>query len=61
MNVLKNMEKIIDGDKFGYGGYKYKKLCKLIEKLIKDYKLTNNSKIFDIDAEKVFYCRDKKF
>ena len=48
-----------DGDrKFGYGGYRYIKNYHkpLAEKLIKDYKLTNNSKILDIDVEKVFYC-----
>ena len=52
-----------DGDrKFGYGGYRYIKNYHkpLAEKLIKDYKLTNNSKILDIGCGKGFLLYEIK-
>ena len=44
-----------DGDRrFGYGGYKYieGRWKKMAHKLIKDYKLTENSKILDVGCGK---------
>ncbi len=52
-----------DGDrKFGYGGYKYipGRLMPLAKKIIKKYKLNNNSKILDIGAGKGYLLYEIK-
>ncbi len=52
-----------DGDrKFGYGGYKYipGRLTSLAKKIIKRYKLNNNSKILDIGAGKGYLLYEIK-
>ena len=64
MNISKKYGKDYwDGDrKFGYGGYKYIKNYHkpLAEKLIKDYNLTDNSKILDIGCGKGFLLYEIK-
>ena len=52
-----------DGErKFGYGGYKYipGRLTALAKKIIKKYKLNNNSKILDIGAGKGYLLYEIK-
>ena len=64
MNVSKNYGfDYWDGDrKFGYGGYTYKKNyhTPLAKKLIKEYKLNNNSRILDIGCGKGFLLYEIK-
>ncbi len=58
MGVAKKYEKDYwDGDRrFGYGGYKYipGRLTKVANKIIKKFKLNNNSKVLDLGCGKGF-------
>ena len=64
MKIAKKYEKDYwDGKrKFGYGGYKYIKdyWTPVAIKLIKNYKLTNKSKILDVGCGKAFLLYEIK-
>ncbi len=64
MKVARKFEKEFwDGDrKYGYGGYKYieGRWEKVVKALIKDYDLTNNSKILDVGCGKGYLLFDLK-
>ena len=64
MKVAKNYEKDYwDGDrKYGYGGYKYipGRLTNIAKKIIKKFKLNNNSKILDLGCGKGYLLYEIK-
>ena len=63
MKVAKQYEKRYwDGDKYGYGGYKYIEgyHANLAKKLIKLYSLNNSSKILDVGCGKGYLLYEIK-
>jgi ubiquinone/menaquinone biosynthesis C-methylase UbiE len=64
MKISKNYDRNYwDGDrKFGYGGYRYiiNYFTPLAKKIIKNYKLSNNSKILDLGCGKGFLIYEIK-
>jgi SAM-dependent methyltransferase len=62
MESIKFSKNYWDGDrKYGYGGYKYDgRWIKIAEKIIKKYKLDNNSKVIDLGCGKGFLLKDLK-
>lgn len=62
MESIKFSKNYWDGDrKYGYGGYKYDgRWIPIAKKIIKKYKLNNNSKVVDLGCGKGFLLKDLK-